>query len=1024
MRKILLLLTGVILLCVQVHAQTRTVTGKVTDESGNPIPNASVLVKGTSVGTVTKTDGTYSLSVPSSAKVLIISAITMEPQEIRLGSSSVIDAALKAVNSNLQEVVVVGYTTQTKRTLTGSVVKIDGSATSNKPVLSFDQALTGKAPGVLVNTSSGLVGDNVIIRIRGAASISLSSQPLIVMDGVPLTQGDQGQLYNPANALADLNPNDIESVEVLKDASSAAIYGSRGSAGVILITTKKGKAGQSTLNYDTYFGYNEPTRKLKVLNAEQYNSTINTLRTNAGLAEAAKYGDIDGDGQPDVIDTDWQDELYRKGLVQNHQLSISGGSQRTSYYASLNYNDFESYIDVNRQRRGSARLNVNSKLSNIITVGINTQFSRTVSYGLGSGTGGALSGVPFGPLTMFPNIPVRDADGEYYLGNGGNTISTNTPNPVAVTHLNKDNRDARRFIGSAFGEIQLYKGLKFKSQINLDYLNAFNDQFWNEKVGDGRGNGVAQTVFSERNNWTWFNTLTYNTKIGADHDISVLAGAEYNRFTSYYAYSFGAGINDPDFKIISADNYASVGADNGIDGLDYGIASYFGGINYSYKEKYLATVNFRTDGHSNFGKEYRWGNFPSASIGWRLSEEAFMAPVQFVKVLKLRTSYGVTGNANNGYYPSLGTFAPSAYADIAALTLENPGNTELKWETHYQFDAGIDAVLFNNTNITIDYYNRRSKDLILRNPVLATLGFPDNVITQNVGTLRSTGIEMGVVTPVLNNKNFNWEVNFNIAWNKTKVLSTNGQGDDIYGGAGLARPGVELGTYYLIRWAGVNPGNGLPTFLDVNGNVVQYDHSIPNIGERWTYVKDGSLAPEITASDRVVHTGKTPYPKFYGGLAQNFRFLNFDASIDVQYAFGFYLFNQTQQTLMSYTDTRNKSVEILDAWTKAGQNTDVPRLYYGDDKWAMTSTRWLEKGDFARIRNVQLGYTFPKTFMNKAKLSRLRLYVQAQNLYTFTGYDGVDPESNSNGNTNVGLGIDYLRPYLPRTYTIGLNVGL
>lgn len=1030
MRKVLLFLwCGLFLLSGDLLAQTRTLTGKVTDASGNPVPNASILVKGTKVGTVTNTDGAYSLNVPAGAKTLVVSSINLQSEEIKIGSGNEYNFTLKAQDSNMQEVVVVGYSTINKRSLTGSVTKVSGDVIANKPVLSFDQALAGKAAGVQINTSSGLVGDNVNIRIRGAASISSGSQPLIVMDGVPLVQGDLGQLYNPANALADLNPNDIESIEVLKDASATAIYGSRGSAGVLLITTKKGKAGQSNLTYDTYMGFNEPSRKMKVLNADDYNTTMNKLMSNAGLPPVAFYGDINGDGKADTVNTDWQDEAFRKGFVQSHQLAISGGSQKTTYYASLNYSDFQNYIDANRQKRGSARLNLSSKLSDWLQIGVNTQFSRTKSYGLGSGTGGALSGIPYGPLTAYPNIPVYDATDitGYYIGQGGNVNSSNTPNPVAVQHLNYDNRDTRRFIGSAYGEAQIIKGLKFKSQVNIDYLTAFNDNYWNPYVGDGLGFGLGQTVYSERNTWSWFNTLNYNTTIGADHELNALAGAEYTRNTSFYNYSYGAGIKDPNFRIVNPKNYDEVGGESDIDGIDDGLASYFGGLNYGFRRKYLATFNFRADADSRFGRNNRWGYFPSGSVAWRLTEEDFMQKFTFVNDLKLRASYGVTGNSNIGYFPAISTYTPETYADLGVSTLENPGNTTLRWERHLQFDVGVDAVLWKNTNITLEYYNRKTKDLILDNPVLATLGFPDNVVKDNVGKLQSQGVELAVNTPVLKTESFNWNANFNIAWNKTKVISTTAKGDDLYdkdaladnAGFSVARPGYVLGAYYLIRWAGVNPANGLPTFLDANGNQVQYDHAT----RKWSNIKTGDSAAAISATDRVI-SNKSPYPKFYGGLSQSFTYQNFDASIDLQYAFGFYLYDQTLQTLMNYNNNNNKSEYILDAWKTAGDKTDVPRLYYGDNKWSQASTRWLEKGDFVRIRNVQIGYTFPHSMLSKIKVSRLRFYIQVQNLYTFTGYKGIDPEANGYGNTNIGLGIDRIRPYLPRTYTMGINLGL
>lgn len=1037
MRKFLMSLwCSLLLLSGEVLAQTRTLTGKITDPNGNPVTNASVIVKGTRVGTVTNTDGGYSLNVPINAKTLLISSVNMQTEEIKIEAGNEYSLTLKPVETNMEEVVVVGYNTIAKRSLTGSISTVSGEAIANKPVTSFDQALTGKAAGVQVNTSSGYIGDNVIIRIRGGASLSMGSNPLIVMDGVPLTQGDIKANYNPANALAEINPNDIESIEVLKDASAAAIYGSRGSAGVILITTKKGKAGQSNLTYENYVGYNEAARKMKVLNAADYITTINKLRTAAGQAPAAAYGDIDNDGKIDTIDTDWQDEVTRKGLMQNHNLSLGGGSQKATYFASLNYNDIQGYIENTGQKRASARLNLTSKLTDWLQVGVNTQYSRTKTSNMGSGTGNALSGFPFGPLTAMPNIPVYGPDGKYYTGIGGNTIAYNVPNPEAVTHMNFENRDARRFIANAFGEVQFIKGLKLKSQINIDYSSSFTDAYWNKEIGDGVTNapynkGLRQSFNVDVNTWDWYNTLNYTTQIGADHELNVLAGAEYSRFTSAFTYNYGALILDKDFLAINPQNYQYTGGESGVGPVDHGLASYFGSINYGFRKKYLATFNYRTDADSRFGKNNRWGHFPSGSVAWIVTEEDFMAPIQFVSNLKLRVSYGTTGNSNIGYFPAVSSYAPGTYADIPSLSLSNPGNSALRWERHNQLDIGIDAVVFKNTSFTLEYYNRKTIDLILNNPVLATLGFPNNTIIENIGQLRSRGVELTVNTPVIKTKRFNWDVSFNAAWNKTTVLATNFTGDDLYdkdlnASFSIARPGQPLGVFYFIRWAGANPANGLPVFLDVNGNQKQFDVTAPSapVNQRWTMVSDGSVTTAITASDRVL-TNKTPYPKLYGGLSQRFSYLNLDASIDLQYAFGFYIYNQSKQTLLNYANSRNKSEDILNAWTKAGDVTDVPRLYYGDNTWATTqSTRWLEKGDFVRIRNVQIGYNFPKSITDKIKLSKLRFYVQANNLYTFTGYTGVDPEANSVGNTNIGLGIDRLRPYMARSYTMGVSIGL
>lgn len=1002
-------------------AQSRTVQGKVTNEKGEPVASASIKIKDSKAGTITGADGSFSLNVTSNNAILIISSLGFESKEVELAGKTDITVQLTATAGNLGEVVVVGYQQISKANITGAVAKVNGAEIANRPVMSFDQALTGKAAGVQVNTSSGLVGDNVIIRVRGAASISSGSQPLIVIDGVPVSQGNDGQLYNPANTLADINPNDIESVEVLKDASAAAIYGSRASAGVLLITTKKGKSGAATLTYDGYAGMNRPAREMKVLNGEQYNTVINKLRSNAGLTNIAAYGDYNGDGQPDPISTDWQDEVYRSGATQSHQIGISGGAGKTTYYGSLGYNDFKNYIIVNRQKRSSARLNLTTQATSWLETGIKMQYSQTTSYGLGSGTGGALSGVPFGPLTAYPNVPIYKEDGEYYTGAGGNSPLNNTPNPVAVQNLNYDTRESRRLIGSIYGEVRLFKGLKFRSQYNVDQLSAYTDQYWDASVGDGSGlAGLSQTVTNEKRVWSWSNTLNYVTRFG-DHDINALAGAEYTRRNGVFYYASGISINDPLFRLIDPANFASVSAQNG-NTENNGLASYFGGINYGYQNKYIATFNIRADAYSGFGRDNRWGYFPSGAVAWRISREDFMRSVSAISDLKLRASYGITGNSNIGDFPSLATFAPTQYADIPSLNLNNPGNTSLKWEKTAQLDIGFDLTLRKGIQVNFDYYKKQTKDLILNNPVLATLGFPGNIITENIGEIKNEGLELSLNIPVFNKKDFTWDINFNTAWNRNKVVATNANGDDILGGNSIVRPGHNMSAFFLIRWAGVNPTNGLPTFLDVNGVRKQYDHSQP-AANRWTLVEGGSVTTPITAADRVVHNNKTPYPKVFGGLSQNLRYKNFDMLIDLQYSLGFYVYNNTLQTLMTFNTNRNKSEYIQDAWTKSGDQTEVPRMFWGDNQWSQVSSRWLEKGDFLRVRNMQIGYSLSPSVLEKIKLSRVRFYVQVQNMWTITGYKGVDPEANANGNVNIGLGIDNFRPYLPRTITGGINIG-
>jgi TonB-linked SusC/RagA family outer membrane protein len=1011
-----------------VFAQNRTVKGKVTGDDGKPA--VGVTVSAGKAKVATDKDGNFTIQVASNINKLEFNSVSFETKSLTIPANNFVDAKLDSKSTLVDEVVVsTGYQSVSKKVFSGASSSVKKEAFEDKPVLSFDQALTGKAAGVQINTSSGLVGDNVVIRVRGTGSISSNTQPLIVIDGVIVTQGNQGQLYNPANALADLNPADIENVEILKDAASAAIYGSLGTNGVILVTTKRGKAGTATLNYDTYVGFVRASNRLPVMNSDQYIKTVNGLRAGAGLANIASQADLNGDGIVDVIDNNWQDAAERQGFTQNHQISASGGTAKGSYYASLNYNDYENFILVNKQTRGSARLNITSKVNDFFELGVKTQFSRTKSFGLGSGTGGALSGYPFGALTMYPNVPVYDPTNpnDFYLGQGGNGIAINTPNPVAVQNLNRDNRISNRFIGSLYGEATIAKSFKFKSQIGIDYLTSRNDQFWNPLVGDGQGlGGVAQSTSTDLYAWTWTNTLTFNKKFG-NHSINALAGYEAFRTFGSWAYNFGITLNDPRFTSLTPSNYQQTGAENNTPSnadANNGRLSYFGSLNYSYKNKLFATVNFRRDAATAFGAENKFGSFPGASLAWRITEEKFMKNIKWLPELKLRASYGVTGNANIGDFVSLQFWAPSQYADIGIPTfgLGQVGNSKLRWERAAQLNVGFDATLGKKgVTLSMDYYRKNALDLVLNNPIVTQAGLGSTLV-QNIGEIENSGVELSLSAPIVNSKKFSWDINFNIAYSKNKILYFNDVNGQLTGGYSIAKAGSDLGAAFLIRWAGVNPANGLGMWLDANGNAKQFDQTKP-AAQRWTDAKTGAVVAPITADDRVIDNEKTPYPKFFGGLSQTLRYGNLDLTVDLQFAFDFYVYNNTKSLLMAMTNNRNKHTDLLNAWTTPGQVTNVPKLIWGDAQFGSLSSRWLEKGDFVRLRSLQFGYNLPKSILSKLRMTKLRMFVQGQNLATFTNYSGIDPEANANGNTNIGFGMDVVRPYLPRVITFGLNVG-
>ncbi|WCT12433.1 SusC/RagA family TonB-linked outer membrane protein [Mucilaginibacter jinjuensis] len=1028
MKKLLLFYLGFLVFCTtQVFAQDRTITGTVSGRSdGLPLPGVSVVVKGSSKGTQTDANGKFSIPVSSSARTLVFRYVGYTTQEVTIPESSKpLVIGLDVDSKQLGEVVVTGYSSVLKKNTTSSVAKITGDEVANLPVTSFDQSLGGKAAGVQVNIGSGIVGAPVNIRIRGVSSIASGSNPLIVVDGVPITQGDNGQLYNTANPLGDLNPNDIESLEVLKDASATALYGSRGAAGVIVITTKQGKAGVSKVTLDTYFGFNEPSKKIDVLNADQYISVINQKYKNAGLTKTgAAYFDINGDGTPDPVNTDWQNEVYSKGLTMNHQIAVTGGTQKTTVYASASYSDYQNYIDVNRARRGSVRLNITHQANNWLKVGINSQYSRNLQNGLGSGTGGALSGIPYGPFMYYPDVPVS-INGNYYYGQGGNAAAVGTiPNPVAVLHQNYDNYDTKRFLGSGFAEVTLLPGLRIKSTYGADYQTGLDYQYWGNDIGDGKGlGGLVQDVYNETLVWNWANTINFNKTYG-DHTINAVAGAEYNKVNTRFFYAAGIGASDPFYNQFVGSAFSTKDADGGLGAN--GFDSYFGSVNYAFKNKYLATATYRADAYSGFGISHRRGGFPSGALAWNFTEEDFVKNQNIVSNGKIRASYGLSGNSNIGNFPSLATYSPVQYATLGGSSLGNAGNTDLRWEKTKQLDIGADFTLFKKLNVVFDYYDKRTSDLLLNNPVPGTLGIPGNSIFQNIGAMYNRGLELSLTTDISAGKDFHWIPSFNIAYNKNQVTSTTGTNADIVPttNINIIRPGYALGSYYLIRWAGVNPQTGLAQFLDANGNIKMYNPA----GAKWTNPTTGAAVTAISAADRVL-INKSYFPKYQGGFTNTFRYKQFDLSVLLQFAADFDVYDATMAGLHAQS-MNNSSTDILNSWTTPGQNAPNQKLYYGDAVSGQQSTRWLEKGDFIRGKNINLGYTLPKSIASKLTLSSLRIYAQVQNAFTITGYKGTNPEAGfytgNSGYTsqtgNIAGGIDSYTPYLARTWILGLNV--
>ncbi|UOQ52860.1 SusC/RagA family TonB-linked outer membrane protein [Hymenobacter cellulosivorans] len=1050
MKKILFMsLLLMFTLLQQVTAQNRNISGRVTDrQSGEGLPGVTVLLKGTTNGVSTNSDGTYTLSVPSAGGTLVFSSIGYIQTERAIGTEDQLNIGLAGDSKQLSEVVVTGYGTQERRDVTGSIASVQGESISNLATPSFAQQLSGRAAGVTVTTPSGLLGQQPRILIRGVNSISSGTTPLIVVDGVPIFTGSQSQLGSgfTNNPLADINPNDIESYEVLKDGSSSAIYGSRAANGVILITTKKGKLGRAQVNYDTYFGWAKTLKRYKVLGADDFITISNEKAKNANSASTGiAFPYLEG-GSP--VSTDWQDEIFRTGFQQNHVLSVSGATDKTNYYFSGGYTNQTGVVRSNELQRFSFRSNLDQQVKDWFRVGFNLGASRTETRGLNTSTNG-ISGNITNALSAFPNVPARNPDGTPYvdptsgtLGQGNNTqpISFAYPNIIFQLDNNIFRNQSYRLLGNVYGEVEPVKGLRLRGQFGTDTNLNDDFQYLDPRQGDGRSsNGLVVQSQAPNVRWNSQATATYQSTLGTDHKINIVAGGEWQKSRQQYFYAQGQGLSDLYFgknNIIS--NTITTPNIFG-DFAERGYQSYFGRANYSFKDRYLLTATVRADKISSLPTNNRLGYFPGGSLGWRVSEEPFFksAGISFISDLKLRGSYAVVGNTEIGDYPYAGLFGAGKYGTQAGIgynTSGQFGNANLKWENSKKTDFGIDlGFLDNRFTVTADYYENNNDDLILfvRTPV--SLGVPLNGYSANVGAMTSKGFELTVNTQNVRTEDFSWSTNFNFSTNNTKITRLANGNEDILNPYNVTRLGEPIGAIYGYQYEGVNPANGNPIYRkqDAAGTLVQgnldtrsyvlYDPSNPG---------DVSKAATLSAAtDRKVLGNSNP--TFFGGLTNTLTYKGFDFEIFARYSGGNKIMNVTRQQLLRM-DFVNNSTEILDRWTPTNTNTNTPRVTLNNsdftNKNGEATSRFVEKGDFIRIQNITLGYTLPKSVMGITGLNRVRVYGQIQNAATFTKYKGVDPEVNSNitstqGSTaNNQSGIDNNSNPQQRIVMAGLNV--
>jgi len=1061
MRKIVTLLLCFSLVISQLIAQNRTVTGKVTDEKGAPITNATILIKGTKIGTSSSANGTFSFTVPPSARTIVISSLNFTTKEMDINTSGYLVVSLQTSSKNLDEVVVVGYGTQKKKETTGSLAGIKGDVVAERPIQSFESGIAGQAAGVQITVPSGVLNTPPVFRIRGTNSISLSSYPLIVVDGVPTFTGDYSSTNAAGNALASINPNDIESIDIAKDAAATAIYGSRAANGVVFITTKKGKAGKVRVTYDGWVGWSSVTRAPKVLGASDYiafkTSAVNNYNALAATPSPVKYTSINGpDGKP--IDTKWADYVYRQGTSTSHNVNLSGGNENTTYYFSAGYTAQEGIIRKNDFKRLNTLFNIDSKFGKYVTLGGKISYSN--EQNLAATSSGSLNGEAFntgglGRLAIvLPSIlaPYNN-DGTYNL-NGAAIGSANIAglstlsyfNPVPELNLNRSNSENNHVQSNAYLQIKPVNWLTLKSLYGIDYLFVDNDLFWSPLMGDGYSyNGYASATSGKYKTWLWTNTAQFDYSISSKNNISLLVGNEQQRRTSSSYGINRQNLSDPAYTQIQA-GWVTNNAVNMSLGENY-LLSNFGRLNYNYDHKYYISANVRQDEYSALG--IKKGTFWGLSGKWEIAKENFWKASGINNIFSsfsIRGSYGKVGNIGGiGDYTPYSTFASGLYGGSSTLAFSSVGNNQLKWETSTKTDLGFSFGLFKD-KLTgeITYYRNNIDGLILSVPQSPSAGLP-SFPPANVGTMYNKGLEISLSATPVTTKNFSWNSSFNITFNKNMVtaLAPGVPSIQTWIGGGTSEvvnqtmPNYSLGYLWVVRTGGVDPATGKRIFLNSAGTPVYYSNVIngtttPKLYNYSTtadgttkYVSSTGGTSITQAADAVMYANVLP--KQYGGWDNRFTYKNLELNVMLTYQLGFYVYYGTNAGLHDQRWWNNSTDVLTEAWAKTGDmGKKYARPVYGDNVSngsALPLDINVFKGDFVKLRTVTLAYKLPESLVAKAKLSSLRVYVSGNNLAILTKYPGPDPEVSSNGNSTTSQGVDRNTGANARTITLGINIG-
>lgn len=1022
----------------------KTITGKIVDTNGEPIIGANIVEKGTTNGTITDINGNFTLEVPEKS-ILLVSYIGYAPREVTVGNQLNINIKLNEDTEVLDEVVVVGYGTQKKSDVTTAVASVSSENLKNRAAVNFGEAMAGQVPGVLIQQTNGAPGgEGLTIKVRGTGSITQSNDPLYVVDGYPMEGG----------AFRLLNSSDIESIQVLKDASSTAIYGSRGANGVVIITTKKGQIGKPTVQLNAYVGFQQRERKIEMMNRDQYVQwftdgrnqawldakvissdpnqsphSINDPNSRRALYSGAssqymipdgtgsyKYNFLDPASVAQMPDNDWQDLLYRNALMQQYELSVSGGSENTRYTFSGSYTSQDGIVLNTDYERFNFRTNVSSKIADCLNVGMSLMAYSADGTEQANGKDSPV----LYALNLPPIYPLYNEDGTYgSMVRNPEILAGDVANPIGIAEQVMNKRKRHGWLGTIFAEWEIIKNLKYRLSINGGIQDNINKIFEPSYV-DFDSSKAPRPAKGINERWTdrdWVieNTLNYSFTLADKHSFNALLGYTTQSHTYEHMKGEARGYANDNITTLNAGTMYALTSDES----EYSMISYLGRINYVYDNRYMLTTTLRSDGSSRFGKNTKWGTFPSVSLGWRISQEKFMQDVKQISDLKIRASFGISGNNRIGNYSAIGLLSTGFYpTGDAVQNTVNPStmaNDDLGWERTRQYNLGFELGMFNNrVRLEGDFYDSQSIDLLLNVPVPTITGYSTQM--QNIGKVQNRGMEFTLNTKNLTGE-FTWSSNFNISFNKNKVLEVGVDGRPIYGSAAnannafITKPGYPIASFYGYKYIGV---------FQSEEELAKYPHlSADKVGDgRYEDVnKDGIL----DQNDKTILGDNNPL--FTAGFSNSFSYKNFTLDIQFTGSYGAEVFSFYKRMCGIYHGDRNGMIEQLGRWRSESEPGDgihfrptrTPSGWQRDP-----SSAWVQDASYLRLRNLTFGYNFDQKVLDKIKMKGLRLYVTGQNLFTITNYVGYDPETSSE--SGLSQGGDYLGYPAARSFIIGANI--